>query len=769
METLTPSTPLDATESEVSLGLYAEKAYLDYAVSVVKGRALPDVADGQKPVQRRILYAMDKMGLRAGSKPVKSARVVGDVLGKYHPHGDQAAYDAMVRMAQHFSLRYPLIDGQGNFGSRDGDGAAAMRYTEARLTPMASLLLDELNEGTVDFAPNYDGQEEEPVQFPARLPMVLLNGASGIAVGMATEIPSHHLGEIAQACVALLKNPSVSDSELFALVPGPDFHGGAQIISPPEVIEQVYQQGRGSLKVRARWVIEELARGQWQLVMTELPPNTSCQKVLEEIEAITNPVLKKGKKTLTLEQQQAKASMLALLDSVRDESGKEADVRLVFEPKSSRIDKQAFITALLASTSLESSVPVNLVSIGIDGRPQQKSLRSMLNEWLQFRHVCVTRRSQHRLNKVNDRIHVLEGRQIVYLNVDAVIQCIRDADEPKVALMAQFALSERQADDILEMRLRQLARLEGFKIEQELLEKRDEQAQLQALLADPRRIDKLIIKEIQADAKRFGDPRRTLIETAEKAVQESRVVDEPMTVLISQKGWLRARHGHGLALEAIQYKAGDAAYGHIECRSVDTLIALCSNGRFYSVPVSQLPTGRGDGQPITAMVDIDSSTQVLHWIAGAPDMPWLLLQQNDKHCMGFIATLGDMHSRHRTGKQFVKLATDATLLPPVPLAASVDLLGFLSEQQHLLIFSKQEIKQLPDGGQGTILCALATGDRLQTVLPVGEEGLRVVGTYRKKQVEELLTLAQLQPFMGKRAKKGKPLSLRLKQSSLLPV
>ena len=463
-----------ASDDAPTLAGYAQRAYLEYALSVVKGRALPDVCDGQKPVQRRILYSMSRMGLgfggangTNGAKPVKSARVVGDVLGRFHPHGDQSAYDALVRMAQDFSQRYPLIDGQGNFGSRDGDGAAAMRYTEARLSRITSLLLDEIDEGTVDFMPNYDGSTQEPRQLPARLPFALLNGASGIAVGLATEIPSHNLREIADACVALVKNPQLSDDELFTLVPGPDFPGGGQIISPVGDICDAYRTGRGSLKVRARWKIEDMARGQWQLVVTELPPGVSTQRVLEEIEELTNPKIKSGKKALSQDQTQLKATVLSVLDVVRDESNKDAAVRLVFEPKTSRIEQSELITCLLAHTSLETSSPINLTMVGHDGRPAQKSLRQMLNEWISFRQTTVQRRSQHRLDKVLDRIHILEGRQIVLLNIDEVIAIIRASDEPKAALIARFNLSDRQAEDILEIRLRQLARLEAIKIEQE--------------------------------------------------------------------------------------------------------------------------------------------------------------------------------------------------------------------------------------------------------------------------------------------------------------
>ena len=432
---------------------------------------------------------MDRMGLsysgpnhNTAAKPVKSARVVGDVLGRFHPHGDQSAYDALVRMAQDFNQRYPLVDGQGNFGSRDGDGAAAMRYTEARLSKITGLLLDEIDMGTVDFVPNYDGSTQEPQQLPARLPFALLNGASGIAVGLATEIPSHNLREVADACVALIKRPQLSDEELFQIIPGPDYPGGGQIISSASDIQDAYRTGRGSPKLRARWKIEELARGQWQMVVTELPPGVSAQKVLEEIEDITNPKVKTGKKALSQEQTQLKASMLAVLDGVRDESSKDAPVRLVFEPKTGKVPQQELVTALLAHTSLESSSSINLTMIGLDGRPVQKSLRLMLEEWIAFRQTTVTRRSQHRLAKVLDRIHILEGRQAVLLNIDKVIAIIRASDEPRQALIDAFALSERQADDILEIRLRQLARLEAIKIEQELKELRVEQGKLEDIL-----------------------------------------------------------------------------------------------------------------------------------------------------------------------------------------------------------------------------------------------------------------------------------------------
>lgn len=750
-------------DDALTLGLYAEQAYLDYAVSVVKGRALPDLGDGQKPVQRRILYAMQAMGLQSGSRPVKSARVVGDVLGKYHPHGDQAAYDALVRMAQSFTLRYPLIDGQGNFGSRDGDNAAAMRYTEARLTPISRLLLDELDEGTVEFVPNYDGSQLEPAQLPARLPMLLLNGASGIAVGMATEMPPHNLSEVAAACVALINSPKLPDEELRAILPGPDFPGGGHIITAPEDIAAIYAGGRGSLKVRARWRFEEMARGQWQLVVHELPPGASCQRVLEEIEDMTNPKVKAGKKSLTADQQQAKAQMLGLLDAVRDESGKDAAVRLVFEPKTSKVDRDLFVTTLLAQTSLESNVSVNLVCVGTDGRPKQKSLKDMLLEWIEFRAATLLRRSQYRLDKVLDRIHVLEGRMVVYLNVDEVIQTIRESDEPKPALMERFSLTDRQAEDILEMRLRQLARLEGFKIEKELTDKRDEEKKLRTLIDKPSALRRLMVKEIEADAKQYGDERRTLIEAAERAVLEVKVTDEPVTVIISQKGWVRARQGHGHDATQFGFKSGDGYYGSYECRSTDHLFVIGSTGRVYSVPVATLPSARGDGSPVTAMVDLEPGTQVAHLMASGADAHWLF---TTAHGLGFKAPAKVLVSRQKAGKQFITVESGDTLLRPVRLLPEATRLALMSQRMRLAVIELAEVKQLTGGGRGTALLTVDDKDVLEQVVPVSAAGLSITGTFRNQTRTDVLVGDTLEPFLSKRARKGRALQTRLKNPVL---
>ncbi len=760
------SAPDDEIET-LTLSTFAERAYLDYAVSVVKGRALPDVCDGQKPVQRRILFAMNELGLGATAKPRKSAAVVGDVLGKLHPHGDQSVYDALVRMAQDFSLRYPLIDGQGNFGSRDGDGAAAMRYTEARLTPIARLLLDEIDMGTVDFQSNYDGSTTEPKTLPARLPMVLLNGASGIAVGLATEIASHNLTEVAAAAVAMIRNPKISHAELMALVPGPDFPGGGQIITPPGQIAEMYATGRGSMKVRARWKIEELARGQWQAVVTELPPGTSAQKVLEEIEELTNPKIRLGKKALSPEQLTQKQLILGALDTIRDESGRNAPVRLVFEPKSKNQDQGEFMLMLLAHTSLESSSSINLVMIGGDGRPRQKGLSEILQEWIDFRFVTVRRRTGFRLGKVDERIHILEGREAVLLNIDQVIHIIRNADEPKAALVAEFKLSDRQAEDILEIRLRQLARLEHIKIQQELAELRKERGTLQDILDNPATLKRVIIREIEADAKQFGDARRTLIEEAQRAVAEQKVVDEPVTVIISEKGWVRARTGVGHDVAQFTFKAGDALYGAFECRTVDTLLGFGDNGKVYSVPVAALPGARGDGVPITTLVDLSNGGRIHHYFAGSGDTTLLL---STALGYGFAAKAGDMVSRLRGGKAFMTLEAGDVPLPPRVIAPTASAVACLSEKGRLLVFGIDELKTLTNGGRGVILMELEDKEKLLAAQPISQKGVSVLGTWAGAKPREVdLSASALQAHFGKRARKGKALAQKIKVQNLKPL
>ncbi len=744
---------------EVPIALYAERAYLEYAISVVKGRALPDVCDGQKPVQRRILYAMRQMGLSHGNKHVKSARVVGDVLGKYHPHGDSSAYEAMVRLAQDFSMRYPLVDGQGNFGTRDGDNAAAMRYTEARLTPLADLLLSELDMGTVDYIPNYDGAFQEPAMLPARLPMVLLNGASGIAVGMATEIPSHNLREVASAAVQLVRDPKIADDALLACIQGPDFPAGGQIISSPRELRESYLSGRGSIKMRARWTIEELARGQWQIVVYELPHGVSTKKILEEIDELSNPKVRANKKSLSPEQVQNKQLLLSVLDAVADESDKSQAVRLVFQPKSSRQTQDELMNVLLAHTSLESSTPLNLTMIGRDGRPQQKSFIQIIREWVEFRLDTVRRRSEHRLGQVNDRLHILAGRMIVFLNIDEVIKIIRESDEPKAALIARFELSDRQAEDILEIRLRQLARLEGIRIEKEIKQLEKERKELTRLLSKDAALRELVAGEIDADALSFGDDRRTLIQESQRAVPVIAVVDEPVTVLISKKHWGRARQGHGLDLTVVPFKDGDGLLEKFECRTTDHCVVICDNGRVCSIPVSQLPSGRGDGVPLATLIELASGAKIAHVLCGKSEQTVLIATSAG---YGFTAAMGDMIGRNKAGKQFISVDKES-ILPPVPFSPTEQsLVAAASSDGRLLLFLLAEMKHLQGGGKGVILMGLAEGEELVAAKVINQARLEVTGTTGAREHTIKLSGETLQSYFGKRARGGKNFPAKFK-------
>jgi topoisomerase-4 subunit A len=568
---------------------------------------------------------------------------------------------------------------------------------------------------------------------------------------MATEIPSHNLREVAAAAVALIRNDRLTDDELTTLLPGPDFPGGGQIISSAADIRAAYAGGRGSLKVRACWKIEDLARGQWQLVVTELPPGSSSQKVLEEIEELTNPKVKAGKKTLTAEQTQLKAALLSVLDTVRDESSKDAPVRLVFEPKSRTVEQQELITTLLAHTSLESSVTVNLTMVGLDGRPTQKSLRQMLTEWIAFRQTTVQRRSQHRLQKVLDRIHVLEGRQLVLLNIDEVIRIIRQADEPKPALIQRFKLSDRQAEDILEIRLRQLARLEAIKIEQELKALREDQTRLEEILGSPAALKRTIIKEIEADAKQHGDERRTLIQEEKRAVAEVKIIDEPVTVIVSLKGWVRALKGHEVDVAAQGFKAGDGLYGAFACRSVDTLYVFGSNGRVYNVAVAVLPGGRGDGQPITSLIELESGSQPAHYFAGAAGTTLLLANTGG---FGLLARCADLATRQRGGKSFLALEDKEHVLPPAAVGADHVNVACLSLTGRLLVYPLGELKLQSKGGRGLTLMDVDAKDPLLSVTTCGES-LRVMGIARGgKAKDDLLKGVAFASHVGKRARKG---------------
>lgn len=738
----------------LSLHRYAERAYLTYAMSVVKSRALPDVADGQKPVVRRILYAMRELGLTSTSKHIKSARVVGEVIGKYHPHGDVSVYEAMVLTAQDFTKRYPLVDGQGNFGSRDGDGAAAMRYTEARITPIAELLLSELDMGTVDFIPNYDGSFQMPGLLPARLPFVLLNGTKGPAVGYAPEIPSHNLREVAAATVMMIRNPLATIEDVLALLPAPDFPGGGQIISSAATIRQAYETGRGGIRMRARWRIENQARGQWRVIVDQLPHGVSTASVLSEIEAASNPQIKTGKKELSQDQKNIKALVLSVVDTVRDESNEQAPVRLVIEPKSSRQTPDELMNVLLVHTGLESSVPINLVMLGRDGAPNVKSIVQILSEWIDFRHVTVERRTRHRLSQVDARLHILAGRLIAFLSIDQIIRVIRESDDSKTQLMAKFSLSEIQAEDILEIRLRQLARLEGIRIEKEIEELKAERQGLQHLLDNRRALTAQILKEIESDAKKFGDDRRTIIEEVQSTrATEVSVADEPCTIFLSKNGWIRSRQGHGVDRATLAYKAGDAEQFVIETRTVAHIVMLDNNGRAYSLKASEAPGGRGDGIPVTTLVELqpgpNGSGRILYAWTDAPAAKYLF---TNSASYGYVATVADLIGERKAGKGFMTIEKGESVLAPLKITDPEGWLGALCsgpKESRFLMFPIKEMKLLAKG-RGVIVVSVEEGESLIDVAQVAEQAVTLQWASQKLVIKG----DDISRFKLHRARKG---------------
>src|SRR3989454_7948203 len=583
----------DGGDEAAPIEEHASHAYLGYAVSTVKSRALPEVADGLKPVQRRILYAM---GEASAAGFAKCARYVGEVLGKYHPHGDSSTYEALVHLAQPFSMRYPLIDGQGNFGSRDGDAPAAYRYTEARLSGYAELMLAEIGEGTVDFVKNYDGKFEEPVLLPARLPFGLLNGSFGIPVGFSTRIPSHNLKEVAAAAAHVIRHPRAKLEDVLERVPGPDFPGGGQLISPPEEIRQAYETGRGSLVLRCKWEKEQLARGQWRIVVTELPHGVSVRQVVEEIEGLANPRPGLGKKELTQEQKRLKQFILDQVEAVRDESDRKSKLRLVIEPRSSRQNPDEMMAALLVHTALETRYAVNLTWLGLDGLPETKGIVEVLREWGEFRVATVRRRTQFRLDRCEERLHIVEGRLKAYAKIDEIIKLIRsseDQPEAKHKLREKFRFTERQAEDIVNLRLGQLTRLDGAKLNEERKALDVERKGLKLLLGDDKELKKLVISELQEDAKKYGDDRRTLIRTEERAQLEVSVLEEPVTVILSQKGWIRARGGHGVDLSTLTFKDGEGA--RAGAPAAEILGGKIRGRAFLRFAAARIPARRGPG------------------------------------------------------------------------------------------------------------------------------------------------------------------------------
>src|SRR3989440_4217570 len=682
---------------------HASHAYLGYAVSTVKARALPEIADGLKPVQRRILYAMgDTPG--GGTSFSKCARYVGEVLGKYHPHGDSSTYEALVHLAQPFSMRYPLIDGQGNFGSRDGDSAAAYRYTEAKLSRFAELLLAEIGEGTVTFQKNYDGKFDEPMLLPARLPFGLLNGSFGIPVGFSTRIPSHNLKEVAEAAAHVIKHARAKLDDVLEILPGPELTGGGQVISPPEEIRQVYETGRGSLVMRCKWDRENLARAQWRIVVTELPHGVSVRQVMEEIEALANPKPGFGKKEVTQEQKRLKQFILDQVEGVRDESDRKSKLRLVIEPRSSRQNPEEMMAALLVHTALETRYAVNLTWLGLDGLPETKGIVEVLREWGEFRVATVRRRTQFRLDRCEERLHIVEGRLKAYAKIDEIIKLIRaseDQAEAKQKLKERFKFTERQAEDIVNLRLGQLTRLDGTKLNEERKALEVERKGLKLLLGDDKELKKLVISELQEDAKKYGDDRRTLIRTEERAQLEVSVLEEPVTVILSQKGWIRARGGHGVDLSTLTFKDGDALLQTLECKTTDSVIVLAASGKTFTVDAAAIPSGRGDGAPVNTLVN--SSSDDIVWMAsGAPGQPLLV---SSSAGLGFVCKLGDLVTKTRQGKDFMKVDEGAQARPPVKFLEG-KFVAALSSDSRLLVFPLEEVPERPNGGGGVQLLSL---------------------------------------------------------------
>ncbi len=731
----TPARPSFHGFEQIPLREYAERAYLDYSMYVVLDRALPFLGDGLKPVQRRIVYAMSELGLNAAAKPKKSARTIGDVIGKFHPHGDTSCYGAMVLMAQPFSYRYPLIEGQGNFGSTDDPSSfAAMRYTESKLTPIAEVLLGELGQGTVDWNPNFDGTLQEPSWLPARLPHILLNGTTGIAVGMATDVPPHNLNEIVSACIRLLDDPDATVRDLCEHIRGPDYPTAAEIITPAADLLAMYETGGGSVRARATWVRE----GQ-NIVIVAMPYQVSPSKIMEQVA------------------QQMRAKKLPWLEDLRDESDHENPVRLVLVPRSNRIDYEGLMGHLFVTTDLERSFRVNINVIGLDGRPQVKNLRMLLSEWLGFRQDTVRRRLKHRQEKVERRLHLLEGLLVAFLNLDEVIHIIRTADEPRAALIARFALSEDQADYILETKLKQLARLEEMKIRGEQDELAKELAKLIAVLGSPAKLKKLVKDELLADAKKFGDARRSpLVERgAAQAISETELMpSEPMTIVVSTKGWVRAAKGHEVEASSLSYREGDKLLQAVRGRSTQQVAFVDSTGRSYSTLVHTLPSARGNGEPLSGRFTLPANAQITGAAVG-DDASLFLIASSFGY--GFVTKFVNFTSRQKAGKQLINVDAAADVLPPAPVSdVEKDWIVAVTSAGHLLAFPIGELPEL-DKGKGNKLiqippAKLKSGEeKVIAVASVRQGGELIVYSGKQKLV---LGWRDLQAYEGTRASRG---------------
>ena len=719
---------------QMPIRTFTESAYLNYSMYVIMDRALPFIGDGLKPVQRRIIYAMSELGLNATAKYKKSARTVGDVLGKFHPHGDIACYEAMVLMAQPFSYRYPLVDGQGNWGAPDDPKSfAAMRYTESRLSKIAEILLGELGQGTVDYQPNFDGTLEEPQYLPARLPHILLNGTTGIAVGMATDIPPHNLNEIAEAAVMLLDNPQAGLDDLLTVVQGPDFPTEAEIISPKAEIRKIYESGRGSIKMRAVWKKED-----GEIIITALPHQASPSKIIAQIA------------------EQMSAKKLPMVEDIRDEADHENPVRIVLVPRSNRVDSDALMAHLFATTDLEKSYRVNMNMIGLDNKPAVKNLSEILTEWLSFRRTTVTRRLQYRLDKVLARLHILQGLMIAFLNIDEVIEIIRNEDEPKSVLMARFNLSDEQAEAILNLRLRHLAKLEEHELQAEQAKLEEERLSLEQILSSERRLNNLIKKEIQQDAKTYASPRNSpIVERAEaKAISESEMTPaEPVTVILSEMGWVRCAKGHDIDVQGLSYKAGDKYLAHAYGKSNQAAVFIDSTGRSYALDPLSLPSARSQGEPLTGKLTLPSGASVESVLIENEDQA--LLMASDAG-YGFICKFEDLVARNKAGKTLISLPENAKVLPPLTIKNPTALLVALTAAGRMLIFPVQDLPSLSKGKGNKIVTipaetAKSRADLLVKLLLINENASLVFHSGKRKIT---LKPEDLQKFRAERGRKG---------------
>ena len=713
---------------------FAEKAYLDYSMYVILDRALPHIADGLKPVQRRIIYAMSEAGLTALGKYKKSAKTVGEVIGNYHPHGDAACYEAMVLMAQDFSFRYPLIDGQGNWGSPDDPKSfAAYRYTESKLTPYANSLLSELGQGTVDWVPTFDNSKEEPQLLPARLPNILLNGTMGIAVGMATDIPPHNLVEVAGACIHLLDKPEAPLEELIGHIQGPDYPTEAEIITPRDEIRKMYENGGGSIKMRAKYNEED-----GNIIITALPYQVSGAKLQEQIAA------------------QMLAKKLPMIEDMRDESDHESPTRLVLMPKSRRINVDEVMSHLFATTDLEKSYRVNLNMIGLDGRPKVKDLREILTEWLRFRTDTVRKRLQFRLDKVLARLHVLEGLLIAYLNIDEVIAIIRFEDNPKQVMIERFGITEIQAEAILELKLRHLAKLEEIKIKGEQAELEQERAQLEATLGSKELLNNLIKSELEEDAEKYGDERRSLIverEAAQALETTALIANEPLTVILSEKGWIRAAKGHDFEVESLSYRSGDGYLDSVKCRSTQQVYILDSTGRVYSSNTHDLPSARSQGEPLTGRLNPPQGSLFMYLLAGNPD-DWYLLASSAGY--GFRVQVKELAGKNKAGKTLISLPDKSAVVKPAPINNHSDLLAVATLQGRLLIFPVSDLPELAKGKGNKIIQILTKDltsgkDKVVAMAAIPVNGQLVVLSGKRQLTLKVNDIAH---YLGNRANRG---------------